>query len=102
MAIHSSILAYRIPRIEEPGGLPQAWASLVAQMIKSLPAVWEIRVWSLGWEDAWEKEMATHSSILSWKILWAEEPGGLQSVGLQNSQILLSTQIIDVYIFMSS
>ena len=75
MAIHSSILAYRIPRIEEPGGLPQAWASLVAQMIKSLPAVWEIRVWSLGWEDAWEKEMATHSSILAWKIPWMEEPG---------------------------
>ena len=46
--------------------------------------------------------MATHSSTLAWKILWAEEPGGLQSVGLQNSQILLSTQIIDVYIFMSS
>ena len=75
MAIHSSILAYRIPWIEEPGGLPQAWASLVAQMIKSLPAVWEIRVWSLGWEDAWEKEMATHFSILAWKIPWMEEPG---------------------------
>ena len=73
-AIHSSILAYRIPRIEEPGGLPQAWASLVAQ-IKSLPAVWEIWVWSLGWEDPWEKAMATHSSILTWKIPWMEEPG---------------------------
>ena len=75
MATHSSILAYRIPWIEEPGGLPQAWASLVAQMIKSLPAVWEIWVWSLGWEDPREKEMAIHSSILAWKIPWMEEPG---------------------------
>ena len=83
MATHSSILAYRIPWIEEPGGLPQAWASLVAQMIKSLPAVWEIWVWSLGWEDPREKEMAIHSSILAWKIPWIEEPGGLQSIGSQ-------------------
>ena len=75
MATCSSILAYRIPWIEEPGGLPQAWASLVAQMIKSLPAVWEIWVWSLGWEDPREKEMAIHSSILAWKIPWMEEPG---------------------------
>ena len=43
----------------------------------------ETQVQSLGWEDALEKEMATHSSILAWKILWTEEPGGLQSMGLQ-------------------
>ena len=83
MATHSSILDWRISWTEEPGGLPQAWASLVAQMIKSLPAVWEIWVWSLGWEDPREKEMATHFSTLAWKIPWTEEPGGLQSMGSQ-------------------
>jgi len=56
---------------------------LVAQMVKSLPSVWETRVQSLGWEDVLEKEMVTHSSILAWKIPWMEEPGGLQSMGLQ-------------------
>ena len=59
------------------------WASLVAQMVKLLPAVWETRVQSLGWEDPLQKEMATHSSTLAWKIPWTEEPGGLQSTGLQ-------------------
>ena len=59
------------------------WASLVAQSVKNLPAVQEIRVLSLGWEDPPEKEMATHSSTLAWKISWTEEPGGLQSMGLQ-------------------
>ena len=58
-------------------------ASLVAQSVKNLPAVQETRVWSLGWEDPLEKEMATHSSILAWKISWTEEPGGLQSTGSQ-------------------
>ena len=53
------------------------WASLVAQRIKHLPAIQETQVQSLGWEDPQEKEMATHSSILAWKILWAEEHGGL-------------------------
>jgi len=52
-------------------------ASLVAQMVKSLPAVWETWVPSLGWEDPLEKGMATHSSILAWRIPWTEEPGGL-------------------------
>ena len=52
-------------------------------MIKSLPAVHEIRVQSLGQEDTLEKEMATHSSILAWKILWTEEPGRLQPMGSQ-------------------
>ena len=58
-------------------------ASLVAQLVKNLPAVQEMQVRSLGWEDPMEKEMATHSSILTWKISWAEEPGGLQSTGSQ-------------------
>ena len=58
-------------------------ASLVAQMVKSPPAVCKTQVQSLGWEDPLEKEMATHSCILAWKILWMEEPGGLQSVRSQ-------------------
>ena len=57
--------------------------SLVAQLVKNLPAVQETWVRSLGWEDPLEKEMETHSSILAWKISWTEEPGGLQSMGLQ-------------------
>ena len=56
-------------------------ASLVAQSVKNLPAMQETRVQSLGWEDPLEKEIATHSSILAWKISWTEEPGGLQSMG---------------------
>ena len=56
----------------------------MAQMVKNLPAVQETRVWSLGWEDPLEKEMATHSSILAWRILWTEEPGGLQSMESQS------------------
>ena len=58
-------------------------ASLVAQMVKRLPAMWETRVRFLGREDPLEKEMATHSSILAWRIPWTEEPGGLQSTGSQ-------------------
>ena len=62
-----------------PFRLPQT--SLVAQSVKNLPAMQEIWVRPLGWEDPLEKEMATHSSILAWKISWREEPGGLQSMG---------------------
>ena len=58
------------------------WASQVAQMVKNLPAMQETWVQSLGQEDPLEKEMATHSSILAWKIPWVEEPGRLQSMGL--------------------
>ena len=58
-------------------------ASLVAQMVKHLPAMWETRVQSLGWKDPLEKEMATYSSTLDWKIPWMEEPGRLQSMELQ-------------------
>ena len=56
--------------------------SLVAQMVKHLPTMWEAWVRSLGW-DPLEKEMATHSSILAWKVSWTEEHGGLQSMGSQ-------------------
>ena len=59
------------------------WASLVTQRVKHLPAMWETWVWSLGQEDPLEKEMATHYSILAWRIPWMEEPGGLQSTGSQ-------------------
>ena len=52
-------------------------------MVKCLPAMWETRVQSLAWEDPLEKEMATHSSTLAWKIPWTEEPGRLQSMGSQ-------------------
>ena len=64
-------------------------ASLVAQMVKNLPAMRETQVRSLGREDPLEKGMATHSSVIAWRIPWTEEPGGLQSLGLQ-SQIRLS------------
>ena len=56
---------------------------LVAQMVKCLLTMWETRVQFRGWEDLLEKEMATHSSILAWKIPWMEEPGGVQSMGSQ-------------------
>ena len=60
------------------------WASLVAQMVKSLPpAMRETWFWFLGWEDPLEKGMATYSSILAWRITWTEEPGRLQSTGSQ-------------------
>ena len=56
-----------------------SWASLVTQMVKNLPAMQETQVRSLGQEDPLEKGIATHSSILAWKILWAEKPGKLYS-----------------------
>ena len=61
----------------------QGQASLVAQTVKNLPTMQEIWVQSLGWEVPLEKGMVTHSSILAWKIPWIEEPGKLQSMGLQ-------------------
>ena len=59
------------------------WASLLAQRVKNLPSMQETQVQSLGWEDPLEKGMATHSSILAWRIPWTEEPGRLQSMGSQ-------------------
>ena len=61
--------------------LSKCGASLVAQMVKNLPARQETEVRSLGWEDSLEKRVVTQSSILAWRILWTEEPGGLQSMG---------------------
>ena len=59
-------------------------------VVKNLPAMQETQVQTLGWEEPLEKEMATHSSILAWEIPQTQEPGGLQSVGLQKSQTQLS------------
>ena len=55
----------------------------MAQLVKNLPSMWETWVRSPGQEDPLEKEMTTYSSILAWRIPWTEEPGGLQSMGLQ-------------------
>ena len=62
---------------------PTTWASLVAQMVQNPSAIQETRVQSLGWEGPLEEEMATHSSILAWRIPWTEEPDWLQSMGSQ-------------------
>ena len=73
----------RSPREEIAYPLQYSWASLVAQLVKNPPAMQETWVQSLGWEDPLEEAMATHSSILAWRILRTEEPGGLWSIGLQ-------------------
>ena len=75
----------RIARRGKKAFLNGHWASLVVQRLKRLPAVWETWVRSLGGEDPLEKEMATHSSILAWRIPWTEELGGLQSTGRKES-----------------
>ena len=69
---------------------PFSWVSLVAQMVKNLPSIWEIQVQPLGWDDPVEKEMATHSSILAWRIPWTEElvgssPWGQKELNMTNS-----------------
>ena len=61
------------------------WTSLVAQTVKNLPAMQKIWVQSLGLVQSLDKEMATHSSILAWRIPWTEEPGELQSMGVTKS-----------------
>ena len=63
--------------------LQYSWAFTEAQLVKNPPAMRETWIRSLGWEDPLEKGKATHSSILAWRIPWTEEPGGLQSIGLQ-------------------
>ena len=63
--------------------LQYSWASLVSQTVKNPPAMQETWVRSTGWEDPLEEGMATHSSILAWRIPWAEKPGGLQCIGSQ-------------------
>ena len=69
----------------------------MAQMVKNLPAMWETWVQSLGWEDPLEEGMATHSSILAWRIPWTEEPGGLQSIGFKESD---TTEQLNIHIHM--
>ena len=76
MEIHRHNILLLLHSIEEG-------ASLVAQMVKNLPAMQDAQVQSLGGEDPLEKEMATHSSILAWRIPWIEEPGRLLSMGSQ-------------------
>ena len=71
------------------------WAFLVAQMVKNLPAMQETWVQSLGWEDPLEEDMATHSSTLAWRIPWTEEPGRLQSMGLQRVKHKDTTERLD-------
>ena len=61
-------------------------ASQVAQQLRMCPPVQEMQIWSLGRRDPLEEEMATHSRVLAWEIPWTEEPGGLQSMGLQKSR----------------
>ena len=65
----------------------QFWFNLMVHRLKRLPAMWETWVWSLGREDPLEKEMATHSSILAWRIPWMEELGWLQSTGHKESDM---------------
>ena len=72
------------PRLRACTGFP------TGSVVKNLPAMQETRVQGLGWEDPLEKEMATHSSILAWKIPWSEEPRGLQSIGSQKNRTCLS------------
>ena len=77
-------------------------ASLMAQMVKNLPAIQETQIWFLGWEDPLKKGMATHSSILVWRIPLTKEPGGLQFIGSQrvrhnwatNTPLTKSTPVI--------
>ena len=80
-------------------------AFLVAQLVKNLPATQETWVWSLGWEDPLEKEMATHSSILAWRIPWTEDSGGLSSPWVRKSRLSDETTNITattLNIFLSS
>ena len=72
---------YQVDPLSEVKGFISS--KLVAQMVKNLPAIQETWIQSLGQEDALQKGMATHSHILTWRIPWTEEPGGLQSMGLQ-------------------
>ena len=74
------------------------WASLVAQTVKKLLLIQGTWVQSLGWENPLEKGMATHSSILAWRIPWTKEPDGLQSMELQ-SQTWLSDQNFPFFFF---
>ena len=71
-----------------------SWGFPGGSVVKDLPAMQETQVQSLVWADPLEKEMATHSSILAWEIPWTEEPGGLQSMGLQKNWLGFSDYTI--------
>ena len=76
--------------------LRYSWASLVAQMVKNPPTMWETWVPSLSWDDPLEEGIATHSNILAWRIPWIEEPGGLYSPwGCRVAQNETNTETID-------
>ena len=77
--------------------LQYSWASLVAQAVMNLPAMWETWVWSLSWEDLLEKGKVTHSSFLAWRIPWTEEPGRLQSMVSQRVGHNWATFISGIY-----
>ena len=79
-------------------GVYIAWAFPCSSGVKNPPAMQKIWVWSLGGEDPLEKEMATHSSVLAWEIPWTEEPGRLQSMGLQRVGHDLVTKHTRTYI----
>ena len=106
MAVHSSTLAWKIPWTEELDRLQSMgsqrvghdWAtslSLIAKSVKNLPAMQDTQVRSLCQKDPLENEMATHCSILAWRIPWTEEPGGLQSMGLQKSDLVTKPPAVD-------
>ena len=78
-------------------GSVYVWASLVAQMVKNLLAMQETWVQFLGQEDPLEEKMATHSSILAWRIPWTEEPGGLQSMGWQRVESNWATNSFSIH-----
>ena len=83
-AVHRKVIQDKIMKYNRLGfNYEGLWASLMAQKVKNLPAVQETWVWSLGWEDPLEEGSANHSSVPAWRIPWIEEPGGLQSMGLQ-------------------
>ena len=79
--------------------LQYSWASLVSQMVKNLPAMWETWVWSLGWEEPLEKGTMTHSSILAWRIPWTEELVSMGSQGVRHNRLTFTfSHYIYIYI----
>ena len=94
MLKQNSIFRIMIADIKKRGG----GASLVAQMIKNPPIMWETWVQFLDWEDALEEGMATHSSILVWRIPWTEEPGRLQSIESEELDTTERLRIADIKI----
>ena len=78
---HWATWVFILPKLEFIEHFLHSWAPLVAQRVKRLPAMWEAWVWSLGWKNPLEEEMATHSSILAWTIPWEQEPVGYNPWG---------------------